>query len=167
MGCVFCVLPRSKQLRLGVLWVHCHRWAMSLFPWLGPAAVSWVCHEGTSVCVSSGDLISGCNPPGRCQLSRIPGRCSEQLGFCLQFDRRCGLRGRDCRSPLPSGSGCHTPVWLPLGREGPIGQPTCSPLSFSQSFFLWAHALGTFRWKSLFFFFWSLWRSHGLGAISH
>ena len=25
-------------------------------------------------CVSSGELISGCNPPGGCQLSRIPGR---------------------------------------------------------------------------------------------
>ena len=25
-------------------------------------------------CVSSGELISGCNPPGRCQPSRIPGR---------------------------------------------------------------------------------------------
>ena len=32
-------------------------------------------------------------------------------------------------------------------------QPTCSPLSFSQSFFLWVHALGTFRCKVLFFFF--------------
>ena len=26
------------------------------------------------LCVSSGELISGCNPPGRCQPSRIPGR---------------------------------------------------------------------------------------------
>ena len=26
------------------------------------------------LCVSSGELISGCNPPGRCHLSRIPGR---------------------------------------------------------------------------------------------
>ena len=25
-------------------------------------------------CVSSGELISSCDPPGRCQLSRIPGR---------------------------------------------------------------------------------------------
>ena len=25
-------------------------------------------------CVSSGELISGCDPPGRCQPSRIPGR---------------------------------------------------------------------------------------------
>ena len=25
-------------------------------------------------CVSSGELISDCNPPGGCQLSRIPGR---------------------------------------------------------------------------------------------
>ena len=39
--------------------------------------VSWV-HSRSTVsgvpCVSSGELISGCDPPGRCQLSRIPGR---------------------------------------------------------------------------------------------
>ena len=39
--------------------------------------VSWV-HSRSAIsfvpCVSSGELISGCNPPGRCQLSRIPGR---------------------------------------------------------------------------------------------
>ena len=27
------------------------------------------------LCVSSGELISGCDPPGRYQPSRIPGRC--------------------------------------------------------------------------------------------
>ena len=39
--------------------------------------VSWV-HSGSAVsdvpCVSSGELISGCNHPGRLQPSRIPGR---------------------------------------------------------------------------------------------
>ena len=38
----------------------------------GPSRlVSWVC---SLPCVSSGGLISGCGPPGRCQPSRIPGR---------------------------------------------------------------------------------------------
>ena len=40
--------------------------------------VSWVCSQSTVSgvpCVSSRELISGCNPPGRCQPSRIPGRC--------------------------------------------------------------------------------------------
>ena len=40
-------------------------------------SVSWVCCESTVSgvpCVSSGELISGCNPPGRHQPSRISGR---------------------------------------------------------------------------------------------
>ena len=42
----------------------------------GPS-VSWVrCKSAVSgvLCVSSGELISDCDPPGRCQPSRIPGR---------------------------------------------------------------------------------------------
>ena len=39
--------------------------------------VSWV-RSGSAVsgvpCISSGELISGCDPPGVCQPSRIPGR---------------------------------------------------------------------------------------------
>ena len=38
-------------------------------------SVSWVCSCISDVpCVSSGELISGCDPPDGCQLSRIPGR---------------------------------------------------------------------------------------------
>ena len=44
----------------------------------GPSrSVSWVCSDSVISglpCVSSGELIFDCNPPGRCQLSRIPGR---------------------------------------------------------------------------------------------
>ena len=44
----------------------------------GPShSVSRVHHESTDSavpCVSSGELIPGCNPPGRRQLPRIPGR---------------------------------------------------------------------------------------------
>ena len=40
-------------------------------------SVSWVHHEGTVPgvpCISSGELISGCDTPGGCEPSRIPGR---------------------------------------------------------------------------------------------
>ena len=40
-------------------------------------SVSWVYHKSAVSGVprvSSGELISGCDPPGRCQPSRIPGR---------------------------------------------------------------------------------------------
>ena len=40
-------------------------------------SVSWVRSRSTIsgvLCVSSRELISGCDPPGRCQPSRIPGR---------------------------------------------------------------------------------------------
>ena len=47
-------------------------------------------------CVSSGELISGCNPPGGCHPSRIPGRLGWQLGTCLQFGGGCHLWGRVC-----------------------------------------------------------------------
>ena len=67
MGCVFCALPRCKPLsRPGAWQAHCPRWCRSI-------SVSQVCHESAVsgvLCVSSGELISGCNPPGRCQPSR-------------------------------------------------------------------------------------------------
>ena len=40
-------------------------------------SVSWVHHKSAISgvpCISSGELISDCDPPGRCQPSRIPGR---------------------------------------------------------------------------------------------
>jgi hypothetical protein len=75
----FCALPRSQQLRRPGAWpTHCPKWAMHLNYLLGPGrSVSWVCHENTASgvsCISSGELISSCNFPGRCQPSRTPGR---------------------------------------------------------------------------------------------
>ena len=65
VGHAFCALPRSKQLRLPGSWqVHCPRWAVHLNHLPGPRRL----------CVSSGELISDCDTPGRCQSSRIPGR---------------------------------------------------------------------------------------------
>ena len=69
-------------------------------------------------CVSSGELISGCDPPGQPQPSRIPGRRGEQLEACSQFGGRYCLWGQDCGSPLPSSSGCSTPASLPLAGKG-------------------------------------------------
>ena len=40
---------------------------------LGFLSVQWE-HVSGVLCVSSGELISGCHPPGGCQPSRIPGR---------------------------------------------------------------------------------------------
>ena len=57
-------------------------------------SVFWVhSHVSGVPCVSSGELISGCDPPDGCQLSRIPGRLGLQLGACMQFGRGCSLLG--------------------------------------------------------------------------
>ena len=37
---------------------------------------------------------------------------------------------------MPSGSGCRSPAFLPLGREGPVWQLACSPLVFALPFVL-------------------------------
>ena len=72
VGHAFFVLPRSEQLRqAGVCPTHCPRWSVHLNHLPGPShSVSWV-YSGSTVsgvpCVSSGELISGCDPPGRCQ----------------------------------------------------------------------------------------------------
>ena len=78
VGPVFCALPRSEQLRQQMLGqcTLCRCSASYHLP--GPSlTVSWMC-SGSAIsgvpCVSFGELISGSNPPGRCQPSRIPGR---------------------------------------------------------------------------------------------
>ena len=78
VGPTFCALPSSKLLRQPCAWqMHCPRWAVHLNHLPSPGhLVSWV-HPSTIsgvLCVSSGELISGCDPPGRFQLSRIPGK---------------------------------------------------------------------------------------------
>ena len=80
-GPAFCALPRSEELRRPGTWrAYCPRWSVHLSHLPGPShSVSWV-HRKTAIsgvlCVSSGGLNSGCDPPGRCQPSRIPGRHS-------------------------------------------------------------------------------------------
>ena len=122
MGCAFFALPRSEKLRWPGAWrVHCPMWAMHLIHLPGSSrSVSQVCHESTVpgvLCVSSGDLISGCDTYGRYQLSRIPGRRGEQLGACSVWWKMPSLRPR-FQQPLAFR------LWLsafpPLCREGPI-----------------------------------------------
>ena len=80
---LFCALPRSKQLRPPGAWQgHSPQVGGGGVSYHLPHAscsVSWVYSRyATSgvLCVSSGELISGFNPLGRCQPSRIP----ESLG---------------------------------------------------------------------------------------
>ena len=79
VGHAFCALPRSKQLRQAGAWqVHYPRWTVHLNHLSSPGPLVFrVCRKSAVSgvpCVSSGELISGCNPAGRCQPSRIPGR---------------------------------------------------------------------------------------------
>ena len=116
VGHAFCALlgPSSSGNQvLGELAVPCGL-CHDLLPSPGHS-VSWECHKGAVSavpCVSSGALISGCDPLGRCQPPRIPGSLGQQLGTCSQFGGGCHLWGRDC--PLPSSSGCRLPASLPL-----------------------------------------------------
>ena len=77
VGPVFSALPRSEQLRRPGAWRALSPQVGSLSYHLpGPRhSVSWVAVGvpfSSVPYVSSGELISGCNPPGRCQLFRIP-----------------------------------------------------------------------------------------------
>ena len=79
VGPRFCALPRSKQLRRPGAWrAHCPRWSICLNHLASHSRlVPWVhCKSTVSgvPCISSGELIPRCNPPGRCQPSRISGR---------------------------------------------------------------------------------------------
>ena len=79
VGHAFCALPKSVKLRRPGVWQgHCPQWTvfLNLLPGLS-CSVFWVHHKSAIsgvLCVSSGELISGCDFPGRCHLSRIPGR---------------------------------------------------------------------------------------------
>ena len=79
VGPAFCALPRSEQLRPPGAWrAHSPHmgWCILSPPWgqlLGFLGGRGCVFSGVAS-VSSGELISGCDPPGRCQPSRIPGR---------------------------------------------------------------------------------------------
>ena len=76
--CAFCAIPRSNPLcQLSAWRDDCPRWAVHLMHLsCSSCLVSQVCHKGTVpgvLCVFSGELISGCDTPGRCELSKVPG----------------------------------------------------------------------------------------------
>ena len=76
-ACVLC--PSQVRAAQVTRWLGEHtlpRWAVHLITSPVPAAWCPGCAAGISgvLCVSSGELISGCDLPGRCQQSRIPVR---------------------------------------------------------------------------------------------
>ena len=79
VGSAFCALPRSKQLRWpGACWAHSPQVGRCVLSPLRSQLLSflgtqWERHFSV-LCVSSGELISGCDTPGGCQPSRNPGR---------------------------------------------------------------------------------------------
>ena len=80
VGQAFYAFPRSEQLRRPGAWrAHSPQVGGASYHLPGPCHwVSQVCCESTVSSVpyvSSGELVSGCNPPGGCQPSRISGRC--------------------------------------------------------------------------------------------
>ena len=126
--------------------MYCPMWAMHLIHLPGSSrSVSQVCHESTVpgvLCVSSGDLISGCDTYGRYQLSRIPGRRGEQLGACSQFGGRCRLWGQDCSSPLPSSSG--SLLFRLCGGRSLYDYMTANLLFFGILLILWSVSVAEF-----------------------
>ena len=79
-GPACCALPRSEQLRRPGAWrAHSPQVGGASYHLPDPScSVLGVQRARVSgvLPVSSGQLISGCEPPGRCQPSRIPGRLS-------------------------------------------------------------------------------------------
>ena len=73
VGPASCALPRSEQLRQPGVWrAHSPQVRCVLSP-PGSQLLGFLDVQRER-CISSGELISGCEPPGVCQPSRIPGR---------------------------------------------------------------------------------------------
>ena len=73
-------------------------------------ALSQVCHMSPLESLSrASTLLADVNHPG-----------SQEDVVSSWEPAHSLLWGRDCSSPLPSGSGCQKPASLPPGREGPV-----------------------------------------------
>ena len=77
-ACILCFshVRAAQVTRCLVIALSLGGWCVLSPPRPSPS-VSWVCSGSTISgvpCVSSGELISDCDPPGRCQPSRIAGR---------------------------------------------------------------------------------------------
>ena len=138
----FCAFSWSEQLgRPGTWRVHCPRWTMHLNHLPGPGrSASKVCCKSTVsgvLRVSSGELPSGCDHPGRCQLSR---KTWLVTGSLLTVWWRMPVSGAKigAASCLPAPIVTHLPLclWLGCGQRGVCMQPAGSPSVFAQSFVL-------------------------------
>ena len=131
-SCILCPLPRSKQFRWPGAWRVQSSLAVSYHLLQPSHSVSWVA-AGVPVsgmpCVSSGELIPGCDPPWECQPPRIPRSLGRQMGACLRFCRGC-----------PSGAEI-VPFWLwlpPHASLSPASAQPASSLVLSPLFCEWA-----------------------------
>ena len=94
-ACILCPSQiRSEQLRRpDALRAQSSQVGSACYHFPSPShSVSWVA-AGAPVsgvpCISSGELISDCDPPGRCQPSGIPRSLGEQLEACFHFSSGC------------------------------------------------------------------------------
>ena len=129
VGPAFCALPRSEQLRRPVAWqAHSPQVASASYHLPSPGHLDYQVVAGALIysvpCVSSGDLISSCDPLSRCQPSRIPGSLDQKLEDCSQFGRGCHLWDAVCL--FQALSGAHLPPASSVGQAHP--QPASSPL---------------------------------------
>ena len=79
VGPAFCALSLVRETQaIGCLVGSLSQVYCASYHLPGPSRlISWVCHKSAvsgMQCVSSGELISDCEPPGGCQLSRILGK---------------------------------------------------------------------------------------------
>ena len=132
LGCILCLSQVRAAQVTRCLGAHSPRWGLRLIAsWSQP--LGFLGGSGSTVSgvlsASPGELVSGCNPPGRCQPSRIPGSLGYKLEACSQFGRRCCLSGRVC--PFPALAGALLP---PTSGGGWVSaQPASSALVFAQS----------------------------------
>ena len=80
-------------------------------------------HESTVsgvLCVSSGELISGCDPPGDVNHLESQEDMVNNWEPAYSLVEDAGLWSQYWSSPLPSTSGCQTTASLPLAGEGPV-----------------------------------------------
>ena len=117
------------------------RWTVCLNHLLGPGCwVSWRCHESTvsSVCcVSSGWLISGCDPPWQMSTVQDPRKTWLATGSLLTVWWRMLVSGAEiaAASCLPTLAVARMPFCL-WRRGGACTQMASSPLVFVRSFVL-------------------------------
>ena len=112
----FCALPRSEQLRRPGAWrAYAPQVGQCILSPLPSQVLSFLVCSGRAIsgvmCVSSGELIFACDPPGRCQPSRIPGilLSNWEPARSLVEDAISGAEFAPC---LPAQAVARLPPWL-------------------------------------------------------